>query len=341
MENYRIIQDEVALDSFIEKVLPDLGKDECFYVSLFARKKYSPDLIWSSDKSQLKRLTCTKETLKQKLRQLEISEGCYMLGAKPAPQESLAVYIHPNPRSQKQAARILLKKMADLIADNNVGFNVQAEALSAIQKSRGQKPYVDFDFDLSNKNEINVIMRNVLTYINDSAVTFVETRGGLHVLVKTSAIAEKYKKSWYQNIIALGSDVAGDCMIPISGCCQGGFVPKIIEHDTFELFSLPKFPTVAESRSDENLTLITVYTFTNVGGLVFAQDHIPSNLVVKLAINYPDLFLIAFKSSNLIDSKHIDYLTNACNKCMKIEVIDSRIFETDYLTLINSISDNK
>lgn len=341
MELYRIIQDESELDSFIQNSLPDLGKDECFYVSLFARKKYSPELIWSSDKSQLKRLTCTKETLKQKLRQLEISVGCYVLGGKPAPQESLVVYIHPNPRSQKQAARILLKKMADLIADNNVGFNVQAEALSAIQKSRGQKPYVDFDFDLTNKDEIKVIMRNVLFCINDSAVTFVETRGGLHVLVKTALIAEKYKKTWYQSIIALGSDVAGDCMLPIPGCCQGGFVPKIIKYDTFELFSLPSFPTVTENKSNETPILITVYNFKSSEDLLFAQDHIPSNIVVKLAVNYPDLFLIAFKPSNLIDSKHIEYLTLICNKCLKIEVPTSRIFETDYPTLINSISDDK
>jgi hypothetical protein len=163
---------------------------------------------------------------------LEISKGSHILGDKPAPQESLVVYIHPNPRSQKQAARILIKRMADIISDNNSGFNVQAEALSAIQKSRGQKPYVDFDFDLADRNEIALIIKNVLGLINSEAVTFLETRGGLHVLVKTKLIKDEFKRSWHSNISSLGSDVQGDCMIPIPGCCQGGFIPRILNRNT-------------------------------------------------------------------------------------------------------------
>lgn len=320
MELYRIIQDESELDSFIQNVLPDLEKDECFYVSLFARKKYSPELIWSSDKSQLKRLTCTKETLKQKLRQLEISKGCYILGNKPAPQESLVVYIHPNPRSQKQAARILLKKMADLIADNNSGFNVQAESLSAIQKSRGQRPYVDFDFDLKDKNEIPLIISNVLSFINKDAVTFVETRGGLHVLIKTKLIEDEYKKTWHPNISALGSDVQGDCMLPIPGCCQGGSIPRIL-NDARQI--------------ETDSGVITIFNFADHLDLVAAQDLVNTTYpgrLVKLAVEYAsDLFMMAINSTNL----DISELSQKAVHIMHVP-ISKRYNKLDFVTLLNN-----
>lgn len=225
--NYKIIEDEQMLIYFVDIILPNLKQDECFYVSLFARKKYCPELIWSNDKTQLKRLTCNKSNLISKLRQLEIKVGNYSLGDREVPQESLVVYIHPNPRSQTKAAKVLLKKLADLIADNAHGYNVQQEALNAIQKSPGSKYYVDFDFDLKDKSTISKLKNEICEWVNEDAIVFIETRGGFHALIQVAKIEESYKKHWYRGIAALGSDVEGDCMLPIPGCVQGGFIPKI------------------------------------------------------------------------------------------------------------------
>lgn len=225
--NYKIIMDTDALQFFIDNVLKDLKEDECFYCSLFARKKYSPEMIWSNDKTQLKRFTATKSNLMHKIQQLEIQTGSYILGDRIAPQESLVLYIHPNPRSQKKAATILLKKLADLIGDDAKGYNVHQEALSAIQKATGKRYYIDFDFDID-KSKIPEIRDKISYFVNREAVTLIETRGGLHVLIETSKVTESFVKTFYQNISSLGSDVQGDCMLPVPGCMQGGFVPKII-----------------------------------------------------------------------------------------------------------------
>jgi hypothetical protein len=228
--NYKIIQDEQELQNFIDNILPDLCRDECYYISLFARKKYARELIWSSDKSQLKRLTVSKKSdIIKKLRQLEVADGCYTLGDRIAPQDSLVVYIHTNPRSQLKAARNLAKKLMDIIVDNASGFNVQQEALSAIQGSASRKHYVDFDFDLNDKSEIPVLIDKIGQCINIDCCTFVETRGGLHCLVKLDDVQFEYRKTWYPNIQKLGCDEDGDCMIPIPGTCQGGFIPKVLK----------------------------------------------------------------------------------------------------------------
>ena len=60
--NYKIITDEAKLKEFIDW-LPDLREDECYYIALFCRKKYTDKL--KSDKLQLKRVTSKKENIKK------------------------------------------------------------------------------------------------------------------------------------------------------------------------------------------------------------------------------------------------------------------------------------
>ena len=141
--NYKIITDEGLLDNFIES-LPNLSKDEVFYVCLFARSKYLTEeqkgqiSHIKSDKSQLKRFTATKETLKTKLKQLECPIGSYVqyktdVPDNLVPQESLATYITINPRSLSLATRNSLKKFVEMVADNPTrSFNPSNFAMSEI-----------------------------------------------------------------------------------------------------------------------------------------------------------------------------------------------------------------
>jgi hypothetical protein len=221
---YQIIYSEEKVQEFLD-LLPEETEDEIYYLSLFARKKYSPELIWSNDKTQLKRLTSKKKDIIKKIKQLEIDYGLYDLNGRIAPQESLVVYINPNPRSQLKAARVLMRKLTDIICDNSKGFNVHQEALSALQKSKSKGYFIDFDIDLPKETFDPSI---VYTFINKEAVTLIETRGGYHVLIEVKKIEDKYKKTFYQQLKNF-SDVEGDCFIPIPGTIQGGFEVKIIK----------------------------------------------------------------------------------------------------------------
>ena len=217
MGNYQIIKDEQALIEFIDW-LPDLEDNEKYYLSLFARKKYVPELIKSNDKTQLKRFTSNKERMLDKIKQLELPLGTWKLRGMSAPQESLVLYINPNPRSMKKATELMGKKCWDLMKNQN--YNLHAEAMSCIQKSKSRSIFVDFDIDSK-----DVDLEKLKDILPVWSYLILETRGGYHVLVKPKALSKKY--NWYQKITkTFPIDQTGDNMIPVVGCVQSDFVPK-------------------------------------------------------------------------------------------------------------------
>ena len=220
--NYQIVKDEKALREFIEW-LPELQPSECYYITLLARNKYS-DLI-KTDKAQLKRVTTSKQYMFDKIKQMECEIGSYKDEDETVPQESLALYITPNPRSNIKGAKFLVKELLDLVLSDYNGYNIQVKALTALQKSCSRTVYMDFDFD---KVTIENLKPLILEKINEDCLTFVETHGGFHLLVEVNKIESHYKKSYYNNIGKLpGCDVRGDGLLPVPGCCQGGdFTPK-------------------------------------------------------------------------------------------------------------------
>jgi hypothetical protein len=218
--NYKIIQDEVLLQEFIDW-LPELQKNETYYVCLFARNKYAPEL--KGDKAQLKRFTSTKEYLFDKIKQLECEVGSYKVKAVTVPQEALALYITPNPRDLEKASKNALIRFAELITRPYNGYNPHQEVMTEIQKAASRKVYFDLDFD---NVALDVTLEKLESLINMDCVKIVKTRGGFHLLIELGKLDKAFEKSWYKNLGSLeGCDVRGDNLLPVVGCSQGGFVP--------------------------------------------------------------------------------------------------------------------
>jgi len=216
--NYKIINNEDKLKEFIEW-LPILQDDEVFYVSLFSRMKYCKGKRQSNKGTQIKRFACKKEFLLNKIKQLEVVVGNYSIDGKPIPQESLALYIHPNPRSLRKATFMLMKESLKMIQEDNAYFNIQAKLLSAIQKSKNRNFVVDFDIDSK-----DIDFRQLEAILAKNAYDVIETRGGYHVLVypKITLFVNWYNKIREQYDV----DNTGDMLLPVVGCCQGGFTPR-------------------------------------------------------------------------------------------------------------------
>jgi hypothetical protein len=218
--NYKIIQDEALLREFVDW-LPDLQKNETYYVCLFARNKYAPEL--KGDKAQLKRFTSDKAHLFDKIKQLECEVGSYKVKDTIVPQEALALYITPNPRDLEKASKNALIRFAELITRPYNGYNPHQEVMTEIQKAASRKVYFDLDFD---NVALDETLEKLEPMINMNCVKIVKTRGGFHLLVELAKLDKAFEKSWYKNLSSLeGCDVRGDNLLPVVGCSQGGFVP--------------------------------------------------------------------------------------------------------------------
>lgn len=227
-KNYKIILDEDELRRFIDW-LPDCEENEQFYLALFTRKKYlinGADHPWiKADKNHLTRFTSTKERLFDKIWKLESPLGSYTVKGKEnttftVPQETLALYISPNPRDLWKATiqgAIDLMKVVQCQGKNS---NPHQEILSTIHRTCSRKEVVTFDVD-----EKNPAILEQFKEICGTAVDIVETRGGYHCLVHPKEMPKNTR--WHQELSKL-SDITGDALLPVPGCTQGNFSPKFI-----------------------------------------------------------------------------------------------------------------
>ena len=221
--NYSIIRDETAFRDFIDW-LPELQENEKYYISLFARRKYSE--VVKTDKANLKRFATDKARMLEKVRQLESAEGTYIANEVAVPAEALALYISVNPRCAVRASFQTIIALTESLQHDHHNLNPHSEAMTQLHKSPGRKTFVVFDVD--RKEDLDKTMTVTREIVGDAAPTFLETRGGVHILINASLVESKHKH-WHPELkTQIEPDQTGDLLIPVPGCCQGGFVPRFV-----------------------------------------------------------------------------------------------------------------
>lgn len=232
---YNIIKDEEELKKFIEW-LPDLEQDEGYYISLLCRRKYNSDKKIPSNMDMIKRTVTSKKHLLMSIRQFEIKKGQYSVNEIELDDEALAMYILPNPRSYRKTWSMMAMNAITFLENNQSFPNPESYSLSCLAKCPSKKRFIDVDIDLNEGDEISIesLYEYLDDKINKDAIdAIIRTRGGYHVLINQEKILIDYKKTWYSQISEMKNDkfkdvsINSDRMLPIPGCIQGGFVPKI------------------------------------------------------------------------------------------------------------------
>lgn len=215
--NYKIVHSWEELSRFLNW-LPDLTIDEWFYFALFARKKYS-DKIITNKETQLRRFVTKEDYLRSRIRQLEVPYGAWVVGNIAAPQKSLVLYMHTNPRSNSKAADAIHGRTWEL--RNQRGYNIKSEVMSAIYSARSRAEIVTFDLD----EQDLIDEKKLQSIINPGTYIIIKTRGGFHLLVKPN---QQTNPLWHPELLEnFKVDDYGDIMSPVPGTTQGGFVPYV------------------------------------------------------------------------------------------------------------------
>lgn len=223
MSHYKLITDLPKLTEFVEW-LPELEDSEIYYVELFCRRKYDPNMP-SSKTYNLMRKTAKKKNLINIIQRFEVPLGSYYLKDTPVSQESLALYININPRCMKKATFSLMR---DLVTKVEQGgrYSPESLAMTNIHKSKAKSRFVMFDIDEVKKEEIPGIIDRTAEIVDREAISTVETNSGCHVLVKLEKVTTS--GNWFQKIKKeLDADQCADIMTPVPGCYQGGFTPVL------------------------------------------------------------------------------------------------------------------
>lgn len=239
MKNYKIINDKNELKKFIDW-LPSSSNDDKFYISLFARKKYGATEGLKADKGQLKRFVSSKKDIFSKIKKLEVELGTYMVGDLAVNNDSLVVYITPNPRNMGKASIKIAMDVLKHIYNDKIPDNPISLGYNAVQ-THGIEVFTDVDVDftpLGKTKDRTELLNSILLltdeFINRNALSVVETNGGFHILIKKCMVDKAYSKKWYTGFRKMKNEdfettMNGDNMIPVPGCNQGGYTPKLLD----------------------------------------------------------------------------------------------------------------
>ena len=237
---YDLLPAPDELERFTRTVIPDLDEDEALLLFLNARGKYLSETERRA-LSMPSTLVLRREVITRKDQIASVIAGlCARTGhytdraGHPIPEHALAVYLTPNPRSQRKAALATLKDLADsLYAGKPV--RVVRTAVSNLHTSASRKTYLDLDIDLGDGDDLPDLLAQIRRALGSTTAPVVHTRGGAHVLVRTKTLDPSVKKTFYREVQAISRAMVGeieirsDTMVPVPGTRQGGTAVRLAE----------------------------------------------------------------------------------------------------------------
>lgn len=257
--NNNLIKDREEFNKLIS-ILPDLNKDEVYFISLSARAKYltmDERKEYSLGQTEMfgREIAQSKEKLYDyTIKKLEATLSYKTTrNGKPIPDKSLICYVNINPSSMVKAYYQFQKEMNNQMSeitlallhgkDPNYSFiNIQTrELMNCIQKSTGTKHFIDIDCDTKEPEVLDYFKEAFLNCLIEYYI--IETKGGYHFLLKKDTFPVKYnlQKIIDDGIIRLERIIYekqlnnkieiminGNGMIPVPGIMQSDHLVKFV-----------------------------------------------------------------------------------------------------------------
>lgn len=246
------IHDIAELRKFFDIVLPPLTNEEVFFVSMSARNKQLTEeerRYYDLGRTEMFERKIIREKnwmiFHRTIRKFEMhEEGLTGRSGVALPSKCLIIYFNVNPCNMVQAYRLFEEEMIENVYNlvsgrgSDPAFFKRMDRLmmNAIQKSKGEKHYIDIDIDI-NKEGFGLLLEFLDALKKEGVEYFlVDTKGGFHVLLKKETIhfnytllinefREKIKGVPEFDLVEIEPNRNG--MIPLPGCLQGDY-PVVI-----------------------------------------------------------------------------------------------------------------
>jgi len=243
-----MIYDKEHLQKFVS-ILPELTKNEVYFISLSARNKYLTEeerLFYHLGRTEMfgRKLVRNKEDYIKKIERLFDSLPSYKTkNGKNMPEKAMVCYANINPSDGVKAYlefnsyinEILIK---DLESNGKFQHNnfkkLDTIIMNFYQKSRSRKNFIDVDCDTKDKDIVRALVSQFL--LNKLKFHIIETKSGYHILIERNSIKYNYMidiNNANQQQISIHKEgeivLNKNEMIPIPGTLQAGFKVRFID----------------------------------------------------------------------------------------------------------------
>lgn len=249
-----LIKDAYEFEHFVD-ILPDLEKDEVYYVSLAARNKYLTD-----EERKFYQLGNTKMfarvIVKSKLDFRDSLEKAYYLmmnrktlNGMEIPSKCLVAYANINPSSMMKATSMMIRYISlaqehvnnalrkDKIPNYDGIINSESKLTTFVQKATSRKNFIGIDFDIPHSNKGPLF--SLISAANSKGISYqtLLTKSGFHLLLNKEELSaselnlkEEIRIAMLNAILPDGGEVIinDNMMVPIPGTIQAGHLVRFI-----------------------------------------------------------------------------------------------------------------
>ena len=242
-----LIVDQTHFDRFVN-ILPELLRDEVYFLSLSARNKYLTDderTHFDLGRTEMfsRQIAFDKDGIKLAMdRMMADYEVRRTRNGSRIPERCLVVYANVHPSSTVKAYRAFSVQMdrhyeeafmsvlnGSHAQDVWIPFiRMRTNLMNYIQKMSSSKVMVDIDIDGVDEAESIVMATEISQFLTDHGVAHykIKSQGGFHVLVETEHLNKQVPL--HKIISNLDSQTAGEvkfnsnAMVPMPGTLQAG-----------------------------------------------------------------------------------------------------------------------